>query len=86
MKKISIPAAIVVLAITGAFASQTKSTKVVTTETGWIDTPAPCQVDVQCSTVDGPVCTMFYQGAEQQAYGKNNPSDLTCAKILHRLQ
>jgi hypothetical protein len=85
MKKISIPIAVVLLAITGAFASQSSATKPVALQTGWIDSPSPCQIEVSCRTEVGPVCTMFYKGQTKQAYGKVNPNDASCAKVLYKV-
>lgn len=84
--KISMPIAIFALAIAGAFASQKSDSKTVAPQTGWIDAPSPCKIQVSCSDVLGPVCTMFHQGQNKQAYGKVNPSDATCAKVLYRAQ
>lgn len=78
------PIAVFAFAIAGAFASQTVESESMAPKTGWIDTPSPCKIKVNCSDQLGPVCTMFYQGEERQAYGKVNPLDLTCSKILYR--
>jgi hypothetical protein len=85
MKKFCFPIAVVLLAITGAFASQASSSKPVALQTGWIDSPSPCQIEVSCRTEVGPVCTMFHQGQTKQAYGKVNPNDATCAKTLYKV-
>jgi hypothetical protein len=85
MKKFSIPVAVILLAITGAFASQSSAAKPVALQTGWIDSPSPCQIQVSCRTEVGPVCTMFYQGQNRQAYGKVNPTDATCPKTLYKV-
>jgi len=85
--KTSLSIAVFALAILGAFASQKSSSKVLAPETGWIDTPAPCQIDAECSTIDnGNVCTLLHNGQVQQAYGKDNPNDATCSKILFRVE
>ena len=86
MKKFSMPIAVVLLAITGAFASQSSGTSPTALQTGWIDTPSPCQIAVSCRTELGPVCTMFHQGQNRQAFGKVNPNDATCAKVLYKVQ
>lgn len=85
MKKFSMPIAVVVLAITGAFASQSSQTSSLVPQTGWIDTPAPCQIPVSCRTEVGPVCTMLHQGVNKQAFGKVNPNDATCSKVLYKI-
>jgi hypothetical protein len=85
--KTSLSIAIFAFAILGALASQKVSSTALLPETGWVDTPAPCQVGVQCSDVTQPfVCTMIHEGQLKQAYGKDQPSDLTCAKILFRVE
>lgn len=78
------PIAVVLLAITGAFASQSSQSGPKALQTGWIDTPSPCQIAVSCNNSLGPVCTMLHQGQIKQAYGKVNPNDATCAKVLFR--
>jgi hypothetical protein len=81
--KTSMPIVMFLLAIVGAFASQsTSSAKAL--QTGWIDTPAPCTIPVQCNTVVTTVCTLMFQGTSHQAYGKVNPGDATCTKVLYR--
>jgi len=85
--KTSLSIAVFAFAILGAFASQKSSTKVLAPETGWIDTPAPCLVDTVCSTDASPfVCTMFHEEELKQAYGKETPEDVSCAKILYRAE
>jgi hypothetical protein len=84
--KTSLSIAVFAIAILGAFASQKSSSKVLAPETGWIDTPAPCQEKADCSNVSSPfVCTVLHEGELKQAYGKDAPEDATCAKILYRL-
>lgn len=82
--KIGMPIAVFALAIAGAFASQKLDNKAATSQLGWIDSPSPCTIQVACSDVVGPVCTMFHQGQNKQAYGKVNPTDLTCSRILYK--
>jgi len=85
--KTSLSIAVFTLAILGAFASQKSTSKVLAPESGWIDTPAPCQVETECSTIDnGTVCTLLHNGQVQQAYGKDNPNDATCSKVLFRVE
>lgn len=85
--KTSLSIAVFAIAILGAFASQKSTSKVLAPETGWIDTPAPCQVATECSTIDnGTVCTLLYNGQVQQAYWKDQPTDATCSKILFRVE
>lgn len=83
--KFGLPLAVFALAIIGAFASQKVDNKVLAPETGWINYPTPCNVSVSCRTEIGPVCTMFHLGQERQAYGKVNPNDLTCSKVLYKI-
>jgi hypothetical protein len=86
MKKFSMPIAVFLLAIGGAFASQSSEKSILPPQTGWIDTPSPCQIPASCRTEVGTVCTLFHQGMNKQAYGKVNPGDATCAKILYKVQ
>lgn len=82
--KTSMPIAMFLLAIVGAFASQSSDNSVKALQTGWIDTPSPCSIPVQCNTVVTQFCTLMYQGTTRQAYGKVNPGDATCAKVLYK--
>jgi hypothetical protein len=85
--KTSLSIAVFAFAILGAFASQKTSTKVLAPEKGWIDTPAPCQEKTNCSNVSSPfVCTLLHEGELKQAYGKDTPEDVTCTKILYRVE
>jgi hypothetical protein len=86
MNKNLTTAAFFSLAITGAIASQQFADKKIAPQTGWIDAPSPCTISVVCSTNLGTVCTAIYQGQIRQAYGKVNPNDATCTKVLYRLQ
>ena len=85
MKKFSIPVATVLLAITGAFASQSSVTQPTSLQKGWIDAETPCSIEVACRTEVGPVCTMLHNGQIKQAFGKNNPKDATCPKTLYKV-
>ncbi|MET0944881.1 MAG: DUF6520 family protein [Flavobacterium sp.] len=83
--KLSLPIGVFFLAIAGAFASHSSETSPKALQTGWVDTPSPCQIEVSCRTEVGPVCTMFHQGQNKQAFGKVNPNDATCSKILYKI-
>ncbi|MFD2907930.1 hypothetical protein ACFSX9_04205 [Flavobacterium ardleyense] len=83
--KIGMSLAVFALAIMGAYASQNTDNLVLAPQTGWIDTPSPCEIPVSCSTEFGPLCTMVYQGEVKQAFGKDNLNDATCAKELYRI-
>lgn len=86
MKNFSMQIAAGLLAIAGAFASQSQSSQAgsLAFQTGWIDTPSPCSIPVECDTTIGEVCTMLHQGQVRQAYGKLNPSATTCASVLYK--
>lgn len=86
MKKLSMPIAVFLLAIGGAFASQTTEENAMPLQIGWIDTPSPCTIPASCRTETGPVCTLLHQGQTRQAFGKVNPNDATCAKVLYKIQ
>lgn len=83
--KIGMPIAIFALAIMGAYASQKSESESFAPQVGWIDSPSPCSIEVECSTDFGPVCTMLHDGQIKQAFGKDNPKDATCSKELYRL-
>lgn len=85
--KTSLSIAIFVFAIFGALASQKVTKTALAPESGWVDAPAPCQVEAQCSNIVQPfVCTMSHEGQIKQAFGKDQPTDLTCAKLLYRVE
>jgi len=86
MKKFSMQIAAGMLAVAGAFASQSPSSQngSLALQTGYIDTPSPCSIPVQCDNSFGEVCTMLHQGQVRQAYGKLNPSATTCASVLYK--
>lgn len=80
------PLAVFAIAIGGAFASQGSTEGNLLPETGWVDTPSPCMVQVECSDIEAAVCTGFYNGELRQAYAKEHLSDATCAKITYQRQ
>jgi hypothetical protein len=82
--KIGMPIAIFALAIMGAYASQKTESESFVPQVGWIDSPSPCSIAVECSTDFGPVCTMLHDGQIKQAFGKENLNDATCSKELYR--
>lgn len=67
-KKWLLPLAVFAIAIAGAFASNSME-NVNADPTGYIDTPLPCKVSVDCSLTGGPVCR---NASLQQAFGWNS--------------
>jgi len=85
MKKRILPVAVIMLAIGGAFASQSSKNVAFASKTGYIDSPSPCSVAVSCNTNVGAICSQLdANGNEQQAFGKVNPQDASCAQVLYR--
>ena len=82
--KTVLPVAAIMFAIAGAFASQTSGKEVLAVQTGYIDAPTPCSEAVTCNTNVGPLCTLLVNGIQRQAYGKINPQDSNCTKVLYR--
>ncbi|MCZ4320302.1 DUF6520 family protein [Aequorivita viscosa] len=55
-KKWLLPIAVFAIAIASAFASNIENTNDVALVNGFIDSPTPCLISVECSTIPGPVC------------------------------
>lgn len=87
-KQALMPLAVVVLGVVGAFATNAKkqNQQVKTIETGYVTTnpSQPCNLAIECSNINGPVCTIMLDGVQHQAFGKLNPADVSCAKVLYR--
>ena len=79
-----LPMAAIMFAVAGAFASHTSSKGILAPQTGYIDSLSPCSVAVSSNNSFGPICTALVNGVQRQAYGKINPQDATCAKVLYR--
>ncbi|MGV3460263.1 MAG: DUF6520 family protein [Flavobacterium sp.] len=86
--KMVLPALTLMLAVFGAFAFKTVDSKaLLAPESAWINLPGqPCAVEVQCDNTPGLTCTAIYQGTTHQAFGKVNPSQMICNKVLYRPQ
>jgi hypothetical protein len=87
LKKV-MPAAVFVLAISGAFLtmSMQSETNVNIADdlvVGFPITLEPCSIPVICSDVEGPVCRVSYPGGAQ-AFGKPDEGATTCPEILFR--
>jgi hypothetical protein len=82
--KMILPAAVIMFAVVGAFASQTSSKGVLAVQTGYIDSPSPCSVPVTCNTNSGVICTLLVNGVQHQAFGKISPQATNCTKVLFR--
>lgn len=82
VKMMMMPAFAIVFAIVSAFATDEKGNeKQAAIVPGYIDAPSPCTLEVQCSTIEGPICT---NEDGQQAFGKLNPNSTTCPIVLYR--
>lgn len=82
--KMILPAFVLILAVTGAFAFKSND-KSLAVETAWINLPGqPCFQSVQCTTDPGAECTLFYNGADHIAKGK--VTEMNCSKTLQRIE
>lgn len=85
--KLVLPTFILLLAIGSAYAfKNVEKQELLAPEVGWISLAGePCSLPVQCSTTPSEfMCTAVHNGANYQAFGKNNPNLLVCIKILFR--
>ncbi|WP_435138481.1 DUF6520 family protein [Formosa sp. A9] len=81
--KFIVPVLAVAFAISSAFATASgSSVSEVNAISGYIDAPEPCQQAINCSLTPGPVCTNGMFGA--QVFGKHNPSDTTCPRVVYQ--
>ncbi|WP_027126467.1 DUF6520 family protein [Gelidibacter mesophilus] len=85
-----LPAFVFMLAVVSAFAFKGIEEKaLLAPETGWINLPGtPCTVAVECDNnpLLEEVCTVIYNGVRHQAFGKQDPSSMNCARVLYKLQ
>lgn len=79
-----LPLLLIIAAITSAFAFQNHGSIKVAAVDGWIDSPAPCEIQFSCDNLGGQVCRVMYQNTLHDVYGKVNPTDATCAVPLTR--
>lgn len=83
LKTVTLSAAIL-LAASGAFASQASAKRAFTPVTGYIDSPLRCQLAVQCSDVPGAYCTAQVGSITYQVFGKIIPALPICSIALYR--
>ncbi|WP_418501810.1 hypothetical protein [Flagellimonas sp.] len=50
---------------------------------GYLDHPTPCTIAIDCSDIVGPVCR---DANGNQAFGKFDPMDTTCTKVVYKLE
>lgn len=84
LKKKMMPLLILFLGIATAFATSVMSSPdVVANKQGYkfVSQQVPCQTDVMCSDIIGPVCT----SGGQQLWGKFNPSSPLCNLPLYKI-
>lgn len=77
------PVLVMALAITGAFITNAKAEVSSNLKKGYVDSPEPCTIEVNCSTIGQLPCT---DTMNHQAFGKINPDDTTCPQELFRIQ
>jgi hypothetical protein len=83
------PAAVFVLAISGAFLttsmqSDSNVKAVDDLEVGFPITLEPCTVPVICSDVEGPVCRVSYLPVGAQAFGRPDEGATTCLETVYK--
>jgi len=79
-KKWLMPVMAFALAIGGAFASQASPESTIVVD-GFVNTNKPCDIKVRCQTTGLYACT----GPGGIAYGKDDPSGMSCSQPLFRL-
>ena len=86
LKKALVPFAVVVLGVVSAFAGSTANQNEENMVRGYvtINQFEPCNVEVECSDVYGPICTYTLMGITHQAFGKWNETDVMCPIVLYK--
>lgn len=87
LKKALVPFAVVVLGVVSAFAGSTANQNEDNMVRGYvtINQSEPCNVDVECGDVLGPICTYTMMGITHQAFGKWTQNDVICSRVLYKL-
>ena len=80
LKKALVPFAVVVLGVVSAFAGSTANQNEDNRVDGYvtINQSEPCNVKVDCSNIEGAICTYTLMGITHQAFGKWNETDVMC--------
>jgi len=82
-KQSLIPLGVMVLGVVGAFASQ-KTANPLATVIGYATVESPCDMDILCQDEGGPLCSIWVNGVEHQAFGKDAITQ-ECNVELYRL-
>lgn len=85
LSKIVLSLAFVAVAMFGAFNTNAmnKKSKLVMNQTGYatLNENQPCNVQVACRTIEGPIC----KSGTFQAWGKTSPSATNCTVELYKI-
>jgi len=86
--KIVMPAATILLAVGGSFASHASEKKTTINVPGYVILPGDpiCRNLTTCQNITATVlCTVIYQGNSYMAFSKQAPSDMVCDMFTWRL-
>ena len=82
-KQSLLPLGVLVLGVAAAFASQ-KENSPQAVVTGYASVENPCDMDILCQDDGGPLCSVWLNGVEHQAFGKDVVTQ-ECNIQLYRL-